>query len=163
MLRGNDILKLCRATLKSKTASDEEKRLAKKALRRLEKMDVRRKDALEAVGEKPQREDFESDHTYGEALRLYRTALDRHCIERDAYAVLDDPSVSPLVRQRARERLAAIGIVEESPLPMIEAAQPQKQESTDAKCVKGFSDAERAENRRREQQFFDQIAELNSK
>jgi hypothetical protein len=155
MLRTNEIANLCRATLRNKTASEEEKLRAKRALRRFEKMDVRRKSALAAIGEKPEPKDFPTSEEYGTALRAYRGALDRHIVERNAYAVLDDPNTSSLVRQRARERLAAIGLVEEAPLP-IEAPKPP----TNVATPRGWSDAERDENRRREQQFLDEIAEI---
>jgi hypothetical protein len=161
MLRTNEIAVLCRATLKNPNASEEEKRRAKKALRRFEKTDTRRKDALDAVGEKPKREDFENDDTYRDALRDFRTSLDKHCIARDAYSILDSPETSPRVRQRARERLAAIGILDEAPVA-IEAAEPQQRvkPSSGATPRGQLSDTEFAEERRRERQFLAEVAEL---
>jgi hypothetical protein len=162
MLRTNEIADLCRATLKSKTASDEEKARAKKALRRFEKMDARRKSALEAIGQKPERKNFETDTEYGTAVSTYRAALDRHIIERDACAVLDDPSTSSLVRQRARERLASIGILDEAPAPELPA--PLKQpKPPDVTTPRGqLSETEYAAERRREREFLDEIARLTA-
>jgi hypothetical protein len=162
MLRTNEIADLCRATLKSKTSSDEEKRRAKKSLRRYEKMDLQRKEAIKAVGNKPKRQDFDSDEAYGEALRVYRNELDKHCIQRDAYGVLDNPASSMRCRINARQRLASIGIVEdiapiEAPAPQTQAKQP-----TVTSSKYKWTESEYAAERRREREFLDEIARLTA-
>jgi len=116
-------------TLSDPNTTDEQKRSADKRLNRIKKMELRRTAALAEVGEKPRREDFESDAAFGDAIREYRAALDRHVIIRETSAVLDDPASSSRVRQNARERLAAIGIVEEEVRPIAAASRDERTKS----------------------------------
>lgn len=143
-----------RAILKSPDTSTEEKSDAKKAITRIQTERNRRIEARKLAGNQPHRKDFETEEEYETALQSYWAKLDRAVAEREAWKVLNDPMSSTLVRTRAYERLgikppAALGRNE--PVPDI----PENQKRPTHHC---FTDSEIAENRRREQQFYKEIA-----
>jgi hypothetical protein len=149
-------LKDARDVLKNPTASAEEKASAERTITRLNTDRTRRIEAKRSAGTEPKAEDFETAEQHEAALRQYWEKLDQLAADREARKVLADPTASTLVRNRAYERLGL------RPPEIDQIAQSTSVSATKATTatVHSLSDSEIAEERRREQKFYDEIAEM---
>ena len=150
-------LKTARAVLKNPDATAEEKATAERTITRLNTERTRRIEARKSAGEQPQRKNFETNEQYETALREYWAKLDRAVAEREAWKILNDPNSSTLVRTRAYERL---GIEPPETLRRDDVVSDPPQEASKKVGTHSFSDAELAEERRREQNFYDTLAAI---
>jgi hypothetical protein len=150
-------LNRARSLLKDDTATPEAKLAAEKTITRIQTERKRRLEARKSAGEQPQRKNFETNEQYETALRKYWAKLDRAVAEREAWKILNDPNSSTLVRTRAYERL---GIEPPETLRRDEVVSDPPQEASKKVGTHSFSDAELAEERRREQNFYDTLAAI---
>jgi hypothetical protein len=152
-----EVNRRAREVLKSPSSTPEEKASARKAIERLNLERSRRIEARKSAGVQPSRKDYETEEQYKVALQEYWAKLDRAVAEREALKVLNDPSSSTLVRTRAYERLGLEppeALRNDQPIP--ESPEENRQRAN----IHRLSDSEIAEERRREQKFYDEIAEM---
>jgi hypothetical protein len=150
-------LKNARAVLKNPNATAEEKASAERTIERLNTERARRIEARRSAGLEPQRKNFETEEQYKSVIREYWSKLDRAVAEREAWKILNDPNSSTLVRTRAYERL---GIEPPETLRRDDVVSDPPQEASKKVGTHSFSDAELAEERRREQNFYDTLAAI---
>jgi hypothetical protein len=101
MLNAEELKKFSQTTLKSETATAEEKKAARKAIRRINAQTA----LAQGRPKRPQRRDYESDEEHQLALRDFRSFLDKAAVVREASKILDDPESSVYMRRKARETL----------------------------------------------------------
>jgi hypothetical protein len=150
-------LNRARALLKDDTATPEAKLAAERAIARIQTERKRRIAARKSAGVEPQRKNFETEEQYKTAIQEYWARLDRAVAEREAWKILNDPTSSTLVRTRAYERL---GIEPPETLRRDEVVSDPPQEASKKVGTHSFSDAELAEERRREKNFYDTLAAI---
>jgi hypothetical protein len=150
---------LAKQILRNPNATADEKAQARKTIEQLRINRNRRLESRQSAGQQPQRKQFQTDADYKTALQQYWEKLDRAVAEREALKVLNNPTTSSLVRARAYERLGL------TPPPALarddsdSGSDVKKQEPINV-AKHAYSDAEIAEERRREQKFYDEIAEM---
>ena len=142
-------LERARAVLKDPEATPDAQSNAKKLIERLQTERNRRVEARKAAGAQPQRNKT--------ALKEYWSKLDRAIAERECWKILNDPTSSTLVRTRAYERL---GIEPPESLRRDEPLSDSPKENPQKPSLYRFSDSEIAEERRREQKFYDDISAM---
>ncbi|MGC1907474.1 MAG: hypothetical protein WA715_26855 [Candidatus Acidiferrum sp.] len=150
-------LERARAVLKDPEATPDAQSNAKKLIERLQTERNRRVEARKAAGAQPQRKNFTTDADYKTALKEYWSKLDRAIAERECWKILNDPTSSTLVRTRAYERL---GIEPPESLRRDEPLSDSPKENPQKPSLYRFSDSEIAEERRREQKFYDDISAM---
>jgi hypothetical protein len=149
-------LKNARDALKNSTANAEEKASAERTITRLNTDRTRRIEAKRSAGTEPKPDDFETPEQYQSALLDWWGKLDQLAAERDAKKILADPTASTLVRNRAYERLG----LRPPEIDQIAESTSVSPTKTTTATVHSLSDSEFAEERRREQKFYDEIAEM---
>jgi hypothetical protein len=146
-----------RQILKNPASTLEEKSSARKTIEQLNLERRRRVEAQKSAGKEPRRKDFASDDEFQTAVRDWWAKLDKLAAEREARKVLSEPTSSTLVRTRAYERL---GLDPPETLRRDEPVSGTQTENPPKLAIHRLTDLEIAEERRREQKFYDEIAEM---
>ena len=107
MFDTEELEQFAQVTLKNASSTDEARREARKAIRRLDALKENKAD-LESCGKKPTRKHFTNDADYRAALTAFWDALDRRAVRKQAEQILNDRDSSPLSRHNARKRIEAL-------------------------------------------------------
>jgi hypothetical protein len=117
-------------TLKSKTATDADKRKAREAIDRIRVQKKNKAEIAELCGKKPTRKAFANDELYRAALTTHQRsrwdALDRRAIRKQAEKILNGKDSTPLERRNARARLESL----DGPPPQPEDEPDEKKSTT---------------------------------
>jgi hypothetical protein len=129
MLTAEELKEFAKNTLKSESATGEEKAAAKKAISRVDAHKANKADIAESCGRKPTRKAFAPDEDgerlYRLAMSAYWDRLDARAIRKQAEKVLNDKDATPLMRHNARARLETL----DGPPPQSEDEPGEKKDS----------------------------------
>jgi hypothetical protein len=146
MLRTDDVKQIALDVVKDFASSPTDKTAARKAIRRAEN----RAERTNGLPKRPKRKHFASDTDYEQALKEFRSVLDRAAVVREASKVLDDPTASVHRRKNAHEALYG---PDPEPEPVKTSQAPEKP------LRSRLSAAESVEERARAQAFLDSIGQ----
>jgi hypothetical protein len=142
-----DLKQFAQSTLKNETATDEEKKAARKAIRRINAQTA----LAQGRPKRPQRRDYENDAEHEQALKDFRSVLDKAAVVREASNILDDPDASVYMRRKARETLYGPDPGSAEPVKTAESKTPDTNQRS------RLTSAESAEEQARAQAFLDAL------